>query len=927
MGEDARSKLTQIYRYLQALNARRNPVVRRIEEQAWREWLRDIPNHPMVAGRPGDGDGEFILKVRRPEKVACPRPPDSILDWLEPGWDQPEQAARVVPELGTTDSRGDGRIERFDEDSERSRDFDAWLDIREKWAATETPARAARALFERLYALHARLEREGERIELVVGDGLLEWDRPDGISIRHPLLLQRIELLFDPVIPEFTLVESDQPPELYTAIFAGLDGVPHGGIGESQAELDERALDPISKSQETNEFLRKLIIRISAGGQFLEDDADPPPDVPSLRRAPVIFLRNRTLGLSDAIAKILDDLQQREDLPDAVLRIVGIAGDAATAPASRSSYGGDEEVLFSKEANSEQIEVAQRLARHGSVLVQGPPGTGKTHTIANLVGHLLAQGKTVLVTSHTAKALTVLREKIAEPLQPLCLSVGVPVRDPVTGNTNAAYGQKQMNQAIEAISARLAASSPEALMAEADQLESARHRLIEKRRERSARLHRARFDEYRPIVLNGVEYSPAEAARKVANCADRDSWIAGPIALERPLPLTSTEVAELYATNSQITEEDERELEGSLPNPQELPSPSEFEALCRDYRDLSTSPITDGKALWAEQVAPVEELKRLAAEAVTAFAMLESDEEWCWAAVSAGRDGGSARAAWEDLLEEIEHTAEVAAAAKEVFYRYGPTLPQGWEPEHLVNVLREIASHLSIGGKLRGLALLLNGQWKRVIEAARVEGRKPATLEEFEALRLQAELLAARQALVSRWERQMTSLGGPPVQALGEEPEVICLQLRDRIAACLAWYHETWRRLEDELVEAGFRPSSFIETSPLRSEKYGDLRRMRDAFVERLPCIFDAQIRRLRLDAFTDVFERLDESLSRHTMAGPGSLVAQLRGAVRSHNAALYHAEYDRLAETMRRRSYSARRSELLRKLDAVAPGDLPPEN
>lgn len=167
----------------------------------------------------------------------------------------------------------------------------------------------------------------------------------------------------------------------------------------------------------------------------------------------------------------------------------------------------------------------------------------------------------------------------------------------------------------------------------------------------------------------------------------------------------------------------------------------------------------------------------------------------------------------------------------------------------------------------------------------------------------------------------MTGLGGPSVQALGEEPEVICLQFRDRIAACLAWYHETWRRLEDELVEAGFRPSSFIETSPLRSEKYGDLRRMRDAFIERLPGIFDAQIRRLQLDAFTDVFERLDESLSRHTMAGPESLVARLRGAVRSHNAALYHAEYDRLAETMRRRSYSARRSELLRKLDAVAPG------
>ena len=51
-----------------------------------------------------------------------------------------------------------------------------------------------------------------------------------------------------------------------------------------------------------------------------------------------------------------------------------------------------------------------------------PPGTGKTHTIANLLGYLLAQGKT-LVTAHTTKALRVLRGQLDEALQPLCLSV------------------------------------------------------------------------------------------------------------------------------------------------------------------------------------------------------------------------------------------------------------------------------------------------------------------------------------------------------------------------------------------------------------------------------------------------------------------------------------------------------------------------
>ena len=63
------------------------------------------------------------------------------------------------------------------------------------------------------------------------------------------------------------------------------------------------------------------------------------------------------------------------------------------------------------------------LDNYGAVLVQGPPGTGKTHTIANLIGHLLSEGKSVLVTSHTEKALTVLKDKVHKDLQGLCISL------------------------------------------------------------------------------------------------------------------------------------------------------------------------------------------------------------------------------------------------------------------------------------------------------------------------------------------------------------------------------------------------------------------------------------------------------------------------------------------------------------------------
>nr|WP_107486796.1 AAA domain-containing protein [Streptomyces sp. TLI_235] len=54
--------------------------------------------------------------------------------------------------------------------------------------------------------------------------------------------------------------------------------------------------------------------------------------------------------------------------------------------------------------------------------VQGPPGTGKTHTIANLVTDLLAHGQRVLITSHTARALKVLKDKLPPSIRELCVS-------------------------------------------------------------------------------------------------------------------------------------------------------------------------------------------------------------------------------------------------------------------------------------------------------------------------------------------------------------------------------------------------------------------------------------------------------------------------------------------------------------------------
>lgn len=87
------------------------------------------------------------------------------------------------------------------------------------------------------------------------------------------------------------------------------------------------------------------------------------------------------------------------------------------------SNGSKHRSLFPLPYNEEQFEIVRRLNEQDAVTVKGPPGTGKSHTIANLISHYVAQGKSILVVSHNAKALTVLKDKLPKSIQELAVSL------------------------------------------------------------------------------------------------------------------------------------------------------------------------------------------------------------------------------------------------------------------------------------------------------------------------------------------------------------------------------------------------------------------------------------------------------------------------------------------------------------------------
>ncbi|MEZ6044267.1 MAG: hypothetical protein R3C11_01505 [Planctomycetaceae bacterium] len=223
-----KKRIKQIFEYLKALNDLRNPAERQIAKQEWRLWLDELPDHVAIQrGTPqshiedSDADEEsqtqvddFILKVRRPELTNAPSPPEELLPWLRQGWKLPDnEQVQVHESRNETTVAGETIVVSFQEDSARPKLLAEWSTLRDKWRINELPSRRAMKCFERLYDLYGRMERESERVELVLGDGILSWHLDSG-SIFHPILLQRVELTFDASVPEFTITESDRPVEL-----------------------------------------------------------------------------------------------------------------------------------------------------------------------------------------------------------------------------------------------------------------------------------------------------------------------------------------------------------------------------------------------------------------------------------------------------------------------------------------------------------------------------------------------------------------------------------------------------------------------------------------------------------------------------------------------------------------------------------------
>ncbi|MBW8879480.1 MAG: AAA family ATPase [Acidobacteria bacterium] len=922
----AKKRLVQTFKFLKELNELRNPVAR---DLAGSEVLRldTWPTHPCVQVRRGDREEddandaaetaeiEPLIRVQRAQLTPCPKPPDVLEGWLKLGWQSVDTEAETLESRNLQNEERQTITIAFADDPERLGALNEWVAARTSWVAAERPAVAARRLFEHIHALWTMMQREGDRVELVLADGVLGVAEP---LIRHPVLMQRVNLEFDSAVPEFRFNTGTEKVELHRALLRLVPSIEGRMIAHFDRELEAQPVEPLG-GEHTEGFFRRLVQGLFKDGEFLDGKArGTAVNRPSIWREPMIIVRPRTAGLSTTLDHILEDLEDKDtQAPEGLSRIVGVETEnipevltGGDSELPRTPAGPEPDILFSKPANAEQYQIAVRLMKAKAVLVQGPPGTGKTHTIANLLGYLLSQGKTVLVTAHTTKALRVLRRQVDQALQPLCLSV-------LEGDADS---RAQLSRAAQDIANRLSGSDAARLRGEAGILRDKRRRLLDVAGALRRQLRDARFSEVEEIVFGGEGLSPIEVAKRVKAGADRDGWIPGPLQPSILCPLTDVEVRQLYASQGILAPYDEVQLAVSQPLLAELVTTADFRLLVAERAAADSRAKAHRPELWERNsvtgytAAQFQNLHQRVRQSVT---MLAEEQSWLREVLFAGWAGGGLQDAWRDLLAAMETLAGEAGTAQRLIMAHGPELPQGRPVDEVAAMLVEIVTFLEAGGAFGLKTKLIHRAWHQLIEACRVEGRAPRTLDEFRALRALAKLEESRSRFASRWRRAVESLGGPPVESLGRSPERAAQGYATEIRMRLEWRGTVWEPLISELCAAGFRWDVWLAAHPPVPGDHGELARVQRAGSQGLTVIVEAQAALLRQAELSAALQAQRVYLAGFPQSDAASILLQAQDEWDSENYGEACRELARLEGL--RRAYEGRLV-LLAKLEVVAP-------
>lgn len=759
-------------------------------------WFADVPKERDECRSPfltekADDFGGLWLEVRKKPMPARPPVPRVMADWVRAeDLDQPENepellreitliVERRVPDPDTPEGTQKTMLQQVPE-LRRLADHpeveEAWLEyLVEKWKPWAQEMRRwqeVQSVYESLDFMRRRLEEAEERYELVLGIGFLQWRDPTGTSVARHVLTAPAELTLDAARGLLSVVPAASfdtfRVELDMLEFQHRPRLNEETLGGQLEALDIQAWDTALVAP----LLREIANTLRADAQVDEtfQRADRVEERPRLSFAPALVLRERRpTAYEDLIHKFLEAAtgDGLEGTPP-WLRLLregeqptGGAGNPVADPLDQAPARGEpDRFLFPLPTNEEQRQIVHRLQAEPCVLVKRPPGTGKSHTIANLICHLLARGDRVLVTAQAPKALAVLRDLLPDDIRDLC----------VTALGSSREDQRLLEESVRGILRR----KNEGLGREAAQ------RAIEKaegdlrdlegklaRVERDLRVFRE-AETHSHELPGGYSGTAAQIARMVSEQEEEFGWFPE-LPVDAAFPLDPSESAFLADAHACFTADARAELELEV-GAAELPGPDEFQALverltaAEDSAQRASRGVDKTKVEVLER-AGTEKLRalRVAVQALTELALrarrvLGEVTEATLADLLA-----SAEVHWARLAADSEVLLRDAARLLEGSGSARVELPNGIGEDPLrIDVERRLA-HFEAGGR-KGFFVFaprVVRETRYIVESCRVDGKKVQGVEQLRCVRDHLELRLKARGLQEMWGASLAEASSP----------------------------------------------------------------------------------------------------------------------------------------------------------------------
>lgn len=763
------------------------PIFRIEEYKQLNIWEHELKGKIGIQHNIVDGDGVSIwLRIERLKRLAPPPIPEQIQEWVAVGSDPenspqikekliktlPEQEAQKLVDEGVvsenditnplkeqiTEIKLKDVIFRLENNPQAKADIDNYLNEQWlPWSEEEKPRRETIKIYDSLFSLQQTIEAQGDEqpIELIWGIGISRWIC-EGHKINHPLIEKLIEIEVARKDGAILVHARNIDPTIAVGAYFALENPGVDALLRFWKKHFSELSDDIEFSPYIHEsfepILRQASTHLSESGTYWpnvnpdKENRKPNNISESLEITDswIIFARPRSsTGFIQDIERFQKKLEESKDsekqIPNPAKKLVTELSDKKPLQTSGGFLSGGglpssssstlskikqkTELFFPKAFNDSQVQIIDRLEENDGVVVQGPPGTGKTHTIANIICHYLATGRSVLVTSKGEPALSVLQEQIPEELRSLTISL----------LTNERQGMKQLEAAVELLAALVSQTSLQELNQEAESNELRVKQLNKEIIQLDVKIKDWGLKQLNPVGERltgaGSDITAMELAQLVINDSGVHDWLSDKLgSSDKYNPnFTDSDIAKIRTARRNVGK-DISYVGKSIPNIQDLPDSANIAAI---HDDLATSAkIAENSksnhipplAVSVEQ--SVDRAKKLIKPLQKLSNLIEifDDNNWLKRLFYSWIEGSLESGDEASLLNELLKSLSTLTDKRQQFVK---TLVEIPDPQACLEDIQVALTNLVNGKRAFNLFSLGNKEPKSIIEQAQVEGEVP----------------------------------------------------------------------------------------------------------------------------------------------------------------------------------------------------------